>query len=316
MRRAAIACLVVVAIVCIAVALYYPISYYTQLNRIEQETEQLKALKPESTSEESPAHADLTTRTPTPSPVPQSSDGRPPDEGEASAVDQTPLQTADSEISATLTGTPAVATPTPEPTATLEPVILEECKPLLELNPDYVGWLTIEGTEIDYPVLQTEDEEYYLTHDFYGEENVNGQLILDAGCDIKQPSYNLVISGHNMKSGKMFADLKRYSSQSYWKRHKTLQFNSLYRHGEYVIFAAFYSKDYDVDEEGFRYNADIRFGFEMTAYLDDIDEVKAYETGVDVRFGDELITLSTCSSHTDECRFVVVARKIREGEEY
>lgn len=310
MRRAIIACLVMVAIVCIAVALYYPISYYMQLNRVEQDTEQLKALKPESTSKESSAQADLITQAaPTPSPVPQSP-------GEASSAAETPLQTANSEISAQLTGAPALATPVPEPTATPEPVILEECKPLLELNPDYVGWLTIEGTEIDYPVLQTEDEEYYLTHDFYGEENVNGQLILDAGCDIKQPSYNLVISGHNMKSGKMFADLKRYSSQSYWKRHKTLQFDSLYRHGEYVIFAAFYSKDYDVDEEGFRYNADIRFGFEMTAYLDDIDEVKAYETGVDVRFGDELITLSTCSSHTDEGRFVVVARKIREGEEY
>ena len=115
MRRAIIACLVMVAIVCIAVALYYPISYYMQLNRVEQDTEQLKALKPESTSEESSAQADLITQAaPTPSPVPQSP-------GEASSAAETPLQTANSEISAQLTGAPALATPVPEPTATPEP---------------------------------------------------------------------------------------------------------------------------------------------------------------------------------------------------
>jgi sortase B len=192
--------------------------------------------------------------------------------------------------------------------------ILPEFKPLYEQNHDLVGWLTIGGTEIDYPVLQREDEEYYLTRDFYGQENANGQLILDAQCDPFTPSANLVISGHDMKSGKMFGTLQLYASKSFGQKHPLIEFDTLFEKGEYRLVAAFYAWDYQ-KKDGFQYNVDIRYRLEMEQFLGKLNEVKLYDTGVPVEFGDQLITLSTCSRHTDDGRFVVVARKMRAGEQ-
>ncbi len=192
--------------------------------------------------------------------------------------------------------------------------ILPEYKPMYEENPDLIGWLKIPGTVIDYPVLQREDEAYYLTRDFYGRDNKNGQLILDAQCDPYTPSANLVISGHNMKSGKMFGALMNYASRSFGKTHSTIEFDTLFEKGQYKLVAAFYAWDYEKYKDGFQYNADFRYRIEMIKYLEELGQVKLYDTGVDVEFGDTIITLSTCSYQTDEGRFVVVARRIREGE--
>ncbi|NLO85887.1 MAG: class B sortase [Clostridiales bacterium] len=354
MRKLAIIILSMTAIVCIGIALYYPISYTLQEKQIDQAIEELKNLKPQAAATvENQALTSYTTTNPNkmdqleandasailnagqttqdiqatkepvnteatidpldttagrsaiPSPiaVPQDTNDPKQDIAAISAVNDLPAATT-----APASASPAVPTQTPEPT------ILEECNELLALNSDYIGWLTIDNTNIDYPVLQTDNEEYYLTHDFYGEENNNGQLVLDSGCDIKEPSFHLVISGHNMKTGKMFASLLKYDSKWYWKNNQILEFNSIYRHGRYVIFAAFYAKNYDQDEEGFRYNVDISHAYELNAYLDEIDKVKQYDTGINVKYGDELITLSTCDNTTKNGRFVVVARKIREGE--
>ena len=181
-------------------------------------------------------------------------------------------------------------------------------------NEDLVGWLSIPGTSIDYPVLQNEVRDYYLDKDFYGDENKNGQLILDTACDPWTPSYNLVISGHNMKSGEMFGNLEEYASKNYWKKHKVLTYDSLIREGEYVVIAAFYSADYDVDEEGFRYNADIQYRLDTEIWLEEVFQNSIYKTGIDAGFGDEFLTLTTCFYHREDGRFVVVARRIREGE--
>ncbi len=210
---------------------------------------------------------------------------------------------------------PASQEPEPTPFVFHEANILPEFKPLYEENPDLVGWLKIPGTAIDYPVLQREDEEYYLTRDFYGRDNANGQLILDAQCDPFTPSANLVISGHNMKSGKMFGALMNYASRDFGKKHSIIEFDTLFEKGQYRLVAAFYAWDYEKHEDGFRYNTDVRYRIEMVKYLEELGRVKRYDTGVDVEFGDEIITLSTCSYQTDDGRFVVVARRIRDGEE-
>jgi SrtB family sortase len=207
--------------------------------------------------------------------------------------------------------------PEPEPTPFVfdEAKILPEYQALYEENHDLVGWLKIGGTMVDYPVLQRVDEEYYLTRDFYGRSNDNGQLILDAQCDPFAPDLNLVVSGHDMLSGKMFGTLQRYASERFGRQHPIIEFDTLFSRGRYRLVAAFQTWDYLKREDGFRYNVDIRYRLELKKYLEELDAVKLYDTGVPVEFGDQLITLSTCSTRTDDGRFVVVARRLREGEQ-
>jgi len=209
--------------------------------------------------------------------------------------------------------TPA-PTPSPTPFVFVEANILPEYRELYEQNADLVGWLKIDGTLIDYPVLKSDDEEYYMTRDFFGRKNYNGQLILDANCDPFTPSVNLVISGHNMKSGKMFGRLQYYASSDYARKHPIIEFDTLFRQGEYRLVAAFYTWDYEAREGGFQYNVNIQYRRQMTAFLEKLDEIKLYDTGVSVEFGDELLMLSTCSYQTGDGRFVVVARRLRPGE--
>ena len=228
-------------------------------------------------------------------------------------------------------------TPTPEPSPTpvwaeytgplpypmLEKVeldtnaILPELRDIYDLNHELVGWITIPGTVIDYPVVQCQDNDYYLEHDFYGNSNINGQIILDNQCDPYTPSYNLILSGHHMKNGSMFGDLPEYRNQVYWEKHKLIEFDSLMFRKQYVVFAAFYSADYDENEEGFRYNANIQYNMEAKHWLREIEENQLYDTGIDVRFGDEFITLTTCNrARHRNGRFVVVCRRVREGETF
>ena len=233
-----------------------------------------------------------------------------------------------------LTPTPS---PTPAPTPTInrlertgaEPYpekekveldvdrILPEYKEIYEMNPDFIGWIAIPGMNVDYPVVQTDDSEYYLKHDFFGDKNANGQIILDTMCDPYTPSYNLVISGHNMRSGKMFGNLVNYMYKSFWEKHKIVEFDTLMERKEYVVLAAFFSADYDVDEAGFRYNADIQYSIDLKTWMRDIKENQVYDTGIDTEFGDEFLTLTTCNkSRRNDGRFVVICRRIREGEEF
>ena len=193
--------------------------------------------------------------------------------------------------------------------------MLPELREIYALNNDLVGWITIPGTVVDYPVVQCEDSDYYLEHDFYGNANINGQIILDTLCDPYTPSYNLILSGHHMKNGSMFGDLPEYRNKNYWEKHKLIEFDSLMFRKQYVVFACFYSADYDEDEEGFRYNADIQYNMEAKKWLREIEINQLYDTEIDVQFGDEFITLTTCNrARHRNGRFVVVARKVREGE--
>ena len=195
--------------------------------------------------------------------------------------------------------------------------ILPELKDIYALNNDLVGWINIPDTVIDYPVVQAEDGEYYLSHDFYGEENINGQIILDALCDPYTPSYNLIVSGHHMKNGSMFGGLPQYRTKSYWESHRFLELDTLMERKVYVIFACFYSADYDEDETGFRYNAIIDYKIDADRWLEEIAQNQLYDTGIEREFGDEFVTLTTCDrARHRNGRFVVVGRKIREGETF
>lgn len=250
------------------------------------------------------------------------------DKPENTSAEEAPART-ESAAMPTLTPSPAPS-PTPDryaftgakPWPQVERVPLDESKilpqyqELYALNNDLVGWLTVSDTKIDYPVMQCEDDTYYLSHDFFRKDNKNGLLILDSHCDPFTPSYNLVISGHNRKNNTMFSDLyEYYRDKRHWEAHKTIQFDSLMEERTYVVFAAFFAADYDVDEEGFRYNADIQYNVDMNQWLAEVDDYRLYETGIDVEFGDEVLTLTTCNSmKRKNGRFVVVCRRLRDGE--
>lgn len=180
-------------------------------------------------------------------------------------------------------------------------------------NEDMVGWLQIPDTEIDYPVMQTmEDEEYYLYRNFFKEKDRNGTLILDTDSDIHKTSNNLIIHGHNMKSGAMFASLLDYEDEQYLKEHSKIYFYTEEEKREYEVIAVFRTKVYSVKDEVFKY-----YNFfeatsqeEFDGFYNNIKKLSQYDTGVTAEFGDEFITLSTCAYHTTNGRFVVVGKRI------
>lgn len=208
----------------------------------------------------------------------------------------------------------------------LPPPVLPDYRELYSWNTDMVGWLCIGGTSIDYPVMQTpEDENYYLYRDFYKEKDSNGCLIMDtdstvgsgtAACEYKdgtKPSTNLIIHGHTMKSGAMFGNLKLYADEMYGMEHSVICFDSLYEKREYELLAVFYSQVYYKSDDVFKYynffQADTQEEFDY--WYENIKKMSLYDTGVNAELGDEFITLSCCSYHTEDGRFVVVGRRVK-----
>ena len=192
------------------------------------------------------------------------------------------------------------------------PDILEEYASVYELNKKLVGWIKIEGTKVDYPVLQTSNNDYYLDHNFDQEEDRNGSIFLDKDCSIWPRSQNLILYGHNMRSGKMFGTLKSYKDETFYKKHPQLQFDTLYEKGTYDIMYVFSEVVHDETEVAFKYyqfisaNSDV----EYNSYMNDMAEMSLYDTGVTSTYGDALITLSTCDYSAGAERFVIVAKRV------
>lgn len=196
------------------------------------------------------------------------------------------------------------------------PPVLEKYRALYQENGDLVGWLSIEGTDIDYPVMQREDDEYYLHHDFYGEESRYGCLYVKGQADVDTPGTNFIIYGHNMKDGSMFGDLDLYRKESFWQEHPRISFDTLYEERIYEIIAVFRSRVYQPEEDVFKYYQfyQAENQEEFSWFYENIKELSLYDTGVTAAFGDTFLTLSTCAYHVEDGRFVVVAKAIAAGE--
>ena len=192
------------------------------------------------------------------------------------------------------------------------PDILDDYAGLYAENNETIGWLKVDGTEIDNVVMYAPDEiDKYLHRDFYGKDSYRGCLFVDEFCDILK-SDNLIVYGHNMKDGTMFGTLDRYASESFCKEHKYIQFDTIYEKHTYEVVAAIKTSIPAKGEDCFRY-------YEYTGsddeemfieYMQFIDENKLYDTGVELELGDKLLTLSTCAYHTTDGRFVVVAKQV------
>lgn len=184
---------------------------------------------------------------------------------------------------------------------------------LKKWNPDFFGWILIEGTKVNYPVMHTpDDEEYYLRRDFEREQSRSGVPFLAASC--YEGCGNYLIYGHNMNNGAMFASLLSYAEQDYWEQHPVVRFDTLTTAGEYNVLAAFYSEAYPQNADGvFRFYqyTDLTEPSIFAEYVEQVKAAALYDTGINAEYGDEIITLSTCSYHSKNGRFVVVACKAK-----
>lgn len=195
------------------------------------------------------------------------------------------------------------------------PDVQEDFLLLYERNPDVIGWLTA-GETIDLPVVQR-DNEFYLSHNYFGEWDSNGTVFLNERNMFYPRDSILLVHGHNMRSGAMFGTLVKYERASYAFEHALLTFRTLYEEeaSYYVPVAAFHASML-ADEAGYfdvtPMNFDTQEAFQ--AYLDAVLKRSAWTSPVDVNTQDELLMLLTCSYYHADGRFVLLCRKIREGE--
>ncbi|MBR4085127.1 MAG: class B sortase [Lachnospiraceae bacterium] len=193
------------------------------------------------------------------------------------------------------------------------PEVLDEYKKLYNTNKKLIGWLKIDDTNINYPVMQTNNNEYYLNHNMNQEKDRNGALFLDKDCDVINRSTNLIIYGHHMKSGRMFGNLDDYESKEYYKKHPIIEFDTIYEKGTYEIMYVFRSRVYKEGDVVFKYYQfiDCYSEQEFESNMQEMESLSLYDTGVKAEYGDRLLTLSTCDNTVDDGRFVVVAKKIK-----
>lgn len=291
-KKAGFIILISIAVICLLLALVMAIMYFLEdsANTDILNDYRVENTVPETTTTPSPT--DAPTATP---PLPESTD--------------TPAPTAEPK-----------ATPTPQPTEEPKPTALPNpYEKSFLANSDMAGWLVVPGTNIDYPIMWTpEDENYYLYRAFDKSDNVNGSLILDTDSSLNPLTTNLIIHGHNMKSGAMFGNLTDYENKDYYEEHKQIYLYTEDCKRNYEIIAVFRSQVYKKSDNVFKFykffQADTQEEFDD--FYENIKKLSAYDTGVTAEFGDRFITLSTCVYHVKNGRFVVVAKEIESGESY
>ena len=192
-----------------------------------------------------------------------------------------------------------------------EPVYNAFCDELSKENNDFAGWLSIDGTNIDYPLMMSPDNpDYYLKRDFYKKESVSGTPYIGKDCTLE--SDNAVIYGHNMENGTMFSDLMLFKSEEFCKEHSKVLIQTVNENAEYDIVAVFKEKVHYQDESNvFRYYdyAGDLSSEDFDKYVSTIKGISLYDTGITAKYGDKLISLSTCSHLSKNGRFVIVAVK-------
>ena len=187
-----------------------------------------------------------------------------------------------------------------------------QVRKLKEENEDVVGWLEIPNTSVNYPVLQGIDNEYYMTHNYKKEKSKNGSIFLDSKYDWTIPSSNLLIYGHNLNNGTMFQELLKYSSETFYIQHPKIRFTTVDEDAEYEIISVFKSRVYyNTEKDVFRYYYFINAETEMeyNEFVENSKKASLYNIDATAQYNEQLITLSTCSYHVKDGRFVVVGKK-------
>ncbi len=187
---------------------------------------------------------------------------------------------------------------------------------LIEQNSDIRAWISIPGTDIDYPVCQTDNNDYYLDRDFDKKYSAFGTLFFDCENNVLT-SQNLTIYGHSLKNSQMFTNIKRYSNINYYKKHPIIQLITPEGLAEYKVFAAMVMNAIPEHDNGYLFpftQTDFERQRDFINWKNEAIQRSVIITSVDVIPSDRILTLSTCAYTFDNERFVVMARQVREGE--
>ncbi|MGN0526517.1 MAG: class B sortase [Acutalibacteraceae bacterium] len=183
-------------------------------------------------------------------------------------------------------------------------------------NPQTVGYLKIDGTKIDTPVVQADNNKYYITHDFYNKTTSYGAIFANTAANMQTLDRNTLLYGHNMHDGSRFAELINYKSIDFFKQHPIIQFDTLFEKHQWKIYAVMITEGSTETNNGYFFD----FTFNQCSdtcfeeYIEELDKRKLYETGVDLLPTDKILTLCTCTYEFDDARLVVIARQVRDGE--
>lgn len=197
--------------------------------------------------------------------------------------------------------------------ANINDSFMEKVKELQQENTDVKGWIRIENTNINYPLLQTTDNDYYLTHNYKKENSSYGSIFINHKSNIKDNNSNTIIYGHNMKNNQMFTDLLKYEDKQFYEEHPTIKIVTDENEEEYEIIYTFKSRVFYQDEKNvFRYYQYYNFENEnkYNEYINNCKEIQLYDTGKTATYGECLITLITCEYSQENGRMVIVAKKI------
>ena len=192
--------------------------------------------------------------------------------------------------------------------------LMEEVKELQKENEDVKAWIKINDTNINYPVVQANDNDYYLYRNYKKENSNYGSIFIDSNSNIENPNSNIIMYGHNMKDGSMFKDLLKYADEEYYNNHKYIEFVTNTSSSTYEIIAVFKSRIFYKNEKNvFRYYKCTNLNNEQdyNYYVNNCKELSLYDTGVNAEYGEQIITLITCEYSSENGRMVVVAKKAK-----
>lgn len=192
----------------------------------------------------------------------------------------------------------------------------------IQQNSDFVGYIKIEGTQIDYPVVQCGDNEYYLTHNFKKEDEARGAIYMNTECSASPLDFNTVLYGHNWLDKTMFSQLVKYSDIDFYREHPVINFDTAYDDMQWKIYAVFITNADESEDNGYIFNYVYPHldGENFNGYISEVNKRTLYKTDVDINNNDKILTLSTCSREMDtnnyraDARIVIVARLVRDGE--
>lgn len=195
----------------------------------------------------------------------------------------------------------------PAPVEEEDPCIAEleqmDLEALREVNPDVVGWIRIPDTEINYPLMQGEDNEYYLERTWNDQKSVTGSIFLEHLNSAALTDFNTIVYGHNMQNGSMFAGIRKFNTQQYWEDHPYVYIRSDLGVYRYEIFSS-----YLADVDGSTYGLAFSQEETRTRFLANARENSVIETNISPEATDRILTLSTCSGMGYTTRWVVHAR--------
>lgn len=199
---------------------------------------------------------------------------------------------------------------------------------VIKVNPDFVGWIKVPNTNIDYPVVKTIDNSYYLRHNFNKEYHTLGTVFMDYRNDPLNLDANTILYAHNAYDNRtMFSELSQYEDIEFFKKTPVFEFNTAEKSHKWKIYAVFVTTTKENEDNGYVFNYIYPYmgGKNFDGYKAELDKRTLYTTGIDLQKDDRVLTLSTCTRGLDlykygrrtykaDARLVIVARAVRKGE--